>query len=142
VILNPGGPAGSFSGASCYNWGIYKASKQVELCEDLIRWVEDEKRFEEYMQASIGQAGPVYKKRVDNPYWKSDPNFQGMLQNVLRGTWPGYPGPLTPAAIEVQAQYILCDMAGRVVVGGLSPEAALKESHKRVEEIHRIRSRS
>ncbi len=140
VILTPGGPAGSFLAAGCYNWGIFKASKHVELCEDLIRWVEDEKRFEEYMQASIGQAGPVYKKRGENPYWK-DPSLQGMLQNVLRGVWPGYPGPITPAAIEVQAQYILCDMAGRVVVGGLSPEAALKEAHKRVEEIHRIRSR-
>jgi multiple sugar transport system substrate-binding protein len=141
VLLTPGGPAGSFSGPSCYNWGIFKASKLHELSEDLIRWVEDEKRFEEYMQASIGQAGPVYKKRVEHAYWKSDPNFQGMLQNVLRGTWPGYPGPVTPAAIEVQAQYILCDMAGRIVVGGLSAEAALKEAHKRVEDIHRIRSR-
>jgi hypothetical protein len=27
------------------------------------------------------------------------------------------------------------------VVGGLSPEAALKEAHKRVEDIYRIRSR-
>jgi ABC-type glycerol-3-phosphate transport system substrate-binding protein len=141
VILTPGGPAGSFVGAGCYNWGIFKASKLADLCEDLVRWVEDEKRFEEFKKASIGQAGPVYKKRAENPYWKSDPNFQGMLQNVLRGTWPGYPGPLTPAAIEVQAQYILCDMAGRVVVGGLSPEAALKEAHKRVEDIYRIRSR-
>ena len=142
VILNPGGPAGSFSGPSCYSWGIFKASKHADLAEDLIRWVEDEKRFEEYMQASIGQAGPVYKARVDNPYWKSDPNFQGMLANVLRGTWPGFPGPITPAAIELQAQYILCDMAGRVVVGGLSPEAALREAHKRIEEIHKIRSRT
>jgi ABC-type glycerol-3-phosphate transport system substrate-binding protein len=141
VILTPGGPAGSFSGPSCYAWGIFKASKHADLCEDLIRWVEDEKRFEEYMQASIGQAGPVYKSRVENPYWKTDPNFDGMLQNVLRGTWPGYPGPITPAAVEVQAQYILCDMAGRIVVGGLSPEAALKEAHKRVEDIYRIRSR-
>jgi len=141
VLLTPGGPAGSFSGPSCYNWGIFKASKHHELSEDLIRWVEDEKRFEEYMQASIGQAGPVYKQRAEHAYWKSDPNFQGMLANVLRGTWPGYPGPVTPAAIEVQAQYILCDMAGRIVVGGLSVEAALKEAHKRVEDIHRIRSR-
>jgi multiple sugar transport system substrate-binding protein len=141
VILTPGGPAGQFTAAGCYCWGTFKASKHVELSEDLIRWVEDEKRFEEYMQASIGQAGPVYKKRAEHPYWKSDPNFQGMLQNVLRGVWPGYPGPITPAAVEVQAQYILCDMAGRVVVGGLSPEAALKEAHKRVEDIYRIRSR-
>jgi multiple sugar transport system substrate-binding protein len=142
VILTPGGPAGQFTAAGCYCWGTFKASKNVELSEDLIRWVEDEKRFEEYMQASIGQAGPVYKKRAEHAYWKSDPNFQGMLQNVLRGVWPGYPGPITPAAVEVQAQYILCDMAGRVVVGGLSPEAALKEAHKRVEDIYRIRSRA
>jgi multiple sugar transport system substrate-binding protein len=139
VILTPGGPAGSFVAAGAYNWGIFQKSKHAELCEDLIRWVEDEKRFEEYMKASIGQAGPVYKSRAENLYWKSDPNFQGMLQNLLRGVWVGYPGPYTSAAVEVQAQYILCDMAGRVVVAGLSPEAALKEAHARVEEIYKIR---
>src|SRR5215831_10735376 len=124
---------------SAYNWGIFQKSKYSELCEDLIRWVEDEKRFEEYMKASIGQAGPVYKSRADNPYWKSDPNFEGMVANVMRSMWPGYPGPFSSAAVEVQAQYVLCDMAGRVVSGGLSPEAALKEAHARVEEIDKIR---
>jgi multiple sugar transport system substrate-binding protein len=141
VILTPGGPAGSFVFTGAYNWGIFKASKHAELCEDMIRWVEDEKRFEEFMKASLGQAGPVYKSRAENPYWKTDPNFEGMKENVLRSVWPGYPGPITPAAIEVQAQYILCDMAGRVVVAGLSPDAALKEAHKRIEDIYKIRSR-
>jgi hypothetical protein len=48
---------------------------------------------------------------------------------------------MTPAAAEVQGQKILTDMAGRVVVGGLSPEAAIKEAHGRVEEIYKIRSK-
>ena len=139
LVLTPGGPAGSFVGASCYNWGIFQKSKNAEICEDLIRYVEDEKRFEEYMKASIGQAGPVYKSRADNPYWKSDPNFEGMMQNVMRSMWPGYPGPFSSAAVEVQAQYVLCDMAGRVVSGGLTPETALKEAHGRVEEIYKVR---
>src|SRR5262249_12258272 len=104
-------------------------------------WGEDERGFDEYMKASIGQAGPVYKSRAENPYWKSDPNFQGMLQNLLRGIWPGYPGPFTAAAVEVQAQYVLCDMAGRVVVGGLSADAALKGAHARVGEISKIRGK-
>ena len=142
VIQTPGGPAGSFVLAGAYSMGIFKQTKNVELSEDLIRWIEDEKRFDEFRNASIGQAGPVYKARAESPYWKSDPNFEGMMQNVLRGVWIGYPGPVTAAAVEVQAQYILCDMAGRVVVGGLSPEAALKEAHARVEEIHKIRSRA
>ena len=142
VIQTPGGPAGSFVLAGAYSMGIFKQSKNAELCEDLIRWIEDEKRFDEFRNASIGQAGPVYKVRAESPYWKTDPNFEGMMQNVLRGVWIGYPGPVTAAAVEVQAQYILCDMAGRVVVGGLSPEAALKEAHARVEEIYKIRSRA
>jgi len=141
VILTPGGPAGSFFFAGAYNWGIFKATKHADLCEDLVRWVEDEKRFEEYMKACSGQAGPVYKSRAEHPYWKTDPNYEGMKENILRSVWPGYPGPITPAAIEVEAQYVLADMAGRIVVGGLSIEAALREAHKRVEDIHRIRSR-
>jgi ABC-type glycerol-3-phosphate transport system substrate-binding protein len=142
VIQTPGGPGGSFVTGGGYSMGIFKQTKNVELCEDLIRWIEDEKRFDEFRNASIGQAGPVYKARAESPYWKSDPNFEGMMQNVLRTVWIGYPGPVTAAAVEVQAQYILCDMAGRVVVGGLSPEAALKEAHARVEEIYKIRSRA
>ncbi len=139
LVLTPGGPAGSFVGSSCYNWGIFNKTKHADLCEDLIRWMEDEKHFNEYLQVSIGQAGPVYKARVDNPYWKSDPNFEAIVQNILRSVTYGHPGPMTPAAVEVRAQHILTDMAGRVVTGGLSPEAALKEAHARVEEIHKAR---
>jgi ABC-type glycerol-3-phosphate transport system substrate-binding protein len=138
-VLTPGGPAGSFVGSSCYNWAIFQKSQQAALAEDLIRWVEDGKRFEEYMKASTGQAGPVYKGRVDHSYWKSDPNFDAMVQNILRSVNLGYPGPMTPAAAEVQGQKILTDMAGRVVVGGLSPDQALKEAHKRIEEIYKMR---
>ena len=139
LVLTPGGPAGSFVGSSCYNWGIFSKSKHADLCEDLIRWMEDEKHFNEYLQVSVGQAGPVYKGRVDNPYWKSDPNFEAMVQNILKSVNYGHPGPMTPAAVEVRAQHVLTDMAGRVVTGGLSPEAALKEAHARVEEIYKAR---
>ena len=142
LVLTPGGPAGSVVGGSCYNWGIFSKTKQAELCEDLVRYLEDPKRFSEYLQVSVGQAGPVYKGRADNPYWKSDPNFDAILQNILRSVMPGHPGPMTPAAVEVEAQYILCDMAGRVVTGGLSPEAALKEAHARVEEVWKIRGKA
>ena len=45
-------------------------------------YLEDEKRFEEFMKASIGQAGPVYKSRADHPYWKTDPN------TVAKTGWP------------------------------------------------------
>jgi multiple sugar transport system substrate-binding protein len=139
LVLTPGGPAGSFVGASCYNWGIFQKSKYADLCEDLIRYMEDEEHFSEYMRVSVGQAGPVYKKRTEDPYWKSDPNFTAIMQNIIRSVPAGYPGPMTPAAVEVGAQRTLTDMAGRVVTAGLSPEAALKEAHARVEQIYKER---
>ena len=139
LVLTPGGPGGSFVGASCYNWGIFQKSKYAELGEDLIRYMEDEERFSEYMKVSIGQAGPVYKKRTEDPYWKTDPNFNAILQNILRSVTLGYPGPMTPASVEARAQHVLTDMAGRVVTAGISPEAALKEAHARVEEIYKAR---
>jgi ABC-type glycerol-3-phosphate transport system substrate-binding protein len=142
LVQTPGGPAGAFNNASCYNWAVFQNSKHADMAEDLVRYMEDEKRFAEYMQVSVGQAGPVYKGRLDHPYWKSDPNFDAIVKNIMRSVPTGYPGPMTPAAVEVQAQYILPDMAGRVVSAGLSPEAALKEAHARVEQIHKIRSRA
>jgi len=139
LVLTPGGPAGSFVGSSCYNWGIFQKSKYADLGEDMIRYLEDEERFAEYMKVSVGQAGPVYKKRTEDPYWKSDPNFTAIMQNIIRSVPTGYPGPVTPAAVEVYAQNTLTDMAGRVATAGLSPEAALKEAHARVEEIYKAR---
>jgi multiple sugar transport system substrate-binding protein len=139
LILTPGGPAGSFVGSSCYNWGIFQKTKYADLCEDMIRYLEDEERFSEYMKVSVGQAGPVYKKRTEDPYWKSDPNFNAIMQNIIRSVTAGSPGPMTPAAVEVGAQHILTDMAGRVITAGLSPDAALKEAHGRVEEIYKSR---
>ncbi|HET7340626.1 MAG TPA: extracellular solute-binding protein [Methylomirabilota bacterium] len=142
LVLTPGGPAGSVVGGSCYNWGIFNKTKYADHCEDLVKYLEEPAHFNEYLQASVGQAGPVYKGRADNPYWKSDPNFDAILQNILRSVMPGHPGPMTPAAVEVEAQYILCDMAGRVVTAGLTPEAALKEAHARIEDIWKLRSKA
>jgi len=139
LVLTPGGPSGSFVGASCYNWGIFQKSKYAELGEDMIRYMEDEEHFTEYVKVSVGQAGPVYKQRTEDPYWKSDPNFNAIMQNILRSVPAGSPGPITPAAVEVGAQHILTDMAGRVVTAGVNPEAALKEAHARVEEIYKVR---
>ena len=70
LVLTPGGPGGSFVTSSCYNWAIFQKSKHAELCEDLIRWLEDEKHFNEYMQVSVGQAGYVFYLIVVKPLWK------------------------------------------------------------------------
>ena len=141
LILTPGGPAGCFVTSSCYNWAIFQKSKHAELAEDLIRWIEDEKRFEEYLEG-LGRPG---RPGLPGARGQSVLEVGSELRRACSRTSSsacriGHPGPITPAAAEVHGQKILTDMAGRVVVGGLTPEAALKEAHARVEEIHKIRS--
>ena len=84
-VLTPGGPAGSFVGSSCYNWAIFQKSQQAELAEDLIRWVEDEKRFEEYI-AGLGRPGrPRVQGRASTTRTGSPTRTsRRMVQNILR----------------------------------------------------------
>ena len=89
---------------------------------------------------SVGEAGPVYKGRVDQPVLEVDPNFDAMVQNILRSVnRPALPVHMTPAAAEVHAQNILIRHGRPVVVSAtLSPEAALKEEHHaQDQQIHR-----
>jgi ABC-type glycerol-3-phosphate transport system substrate-binding protein len=141
LVRTPAGPAGSFVASGAYSWGLSggQTPGQAQLSLDMVRWVENETRFSEYVRAARGLAGPVYKAQAEHPYWKEGPNSEAVLQNILHGVHPGYPGPMTLAAADVQAQNVLADMAGRVVTGGYSPEVALKEAHQRVEEIYSMR---
>ena len=143
VILTPGGPAGSFSGPSCYSWGIFKASKHRRpLPRTSFAGWRTKSASTSTCRRRSARRGPCTRRGWTTPTGRRIRTSTAWCRTSSAAPDPDIPGRCTPAAIEVQAQYILCDMAGRVVVGGLSPEAALKEAHKRIEEIHKIRSRA
>ena len=54
-------------GSSCYNWAIFQKSQRPDLAEDLIRWIEDEKRFAEYVEVSVGQGLLIVGKGQVHP---------------------------------------------------------------------------
>jgi len=85
-----------------------------------------------------GGAGLQVARRA--PVLKTDPNFHGMLRTSCAAV-DRVSGAEHAGRHRVQAQYILCDMAA-AGDGRLSIDAALKEAHKRVEDIYRIRSRA
>ena len=137
LIRMPRGPAGAFSRMTLCYLGVFKKTEYPELAKDLIRYVLTQPRITEYMEVSLGQAAPTYHDLANMPYWRQDENFKAILENALISVLPGSPGPLTAAAAEVYARHLYTDMCGRVIVGGLSPEKALDEATKRIEEIYR-----
>jgi multiple sugar transport system substrate-binding protein len=131
----PAGPNGAFTVSNPNNWVVFKNSKNPELAKDLIRYLEDEKQFSAYLRASVGQAAPVYKKRFNDPFWKSDPNFEAILASMKNSRPFGYPGPVTKAVIEIEGRNLLTSTASQVVSGGSTVDQALDDVSTQVADI-------
>lgn len=132
----PGGPAGAFSRMTLWHWGIFKKTKQSKLAKDLVKYIMSPKNLKEYTESALGQAAPVYNDIAKLPYWEQNENFKAVLENARISVLPSDPGPMTAAAAEVYARHIYTDMCSRVVIGGLTPEKAMAEATKRIEEIY------
>ncbi len=131
----PAGPKGAFTVSNPNNWIIFKNTKNADLAKDLIRYLEDDKQFSAYLKASVGQAAPVYNNRFNDPFWKTDPNFEAILTVMKNARALGYPGPVTKAVVEVEGRYLLCDTASQVVSGGATVDQALDDAAAKVEDI-------
>jgi len=90
--------------------GVFQKSKYHELAEDMIRWVEDEKRFEEYMKACSGQESVYSRERPS--YWKSDPTTKACCRTSCAACGPAIPARSRPQRSRCRRSTWLCDMAG------------------------------
>ncbi len=136
ITRMPGGPAGAFSRMTLWHWGIFKKTKQSALAKDLVKYIMSPKNLREYTESATGQAAPVYNDIAKLPYWQQNENFKAVLENAKISVLPSDPGPMTAAAAEVYARHIYTDMCSRAIVAGLTPEEALAEATKRIEEIY------
>ncbi|BDG60201.1 ABC transporter substrate-binding protein [Caldinitratiruptor microaerophilus] len=136
LSVTPAGPKGNFTADNSWNFGIFKKTQHPDLCKDLIEYIMSPEQWKEYMTNSIGQAAPLYKLHAEDPYWKTDPNFEAIMQNGMYARLPGYPGPITAAAAEVRAQHVLTDMASSVLQG--TPiDQAIQAAKRKIESIYK-----
>ena len=127
-----------------YNWGIFKASQERRAGrgpDPLGRGREALRGVHERVRRP---GRPRLQERApSNPYWKTRPELRGhaaehparrvdRLSRARSRRRPSRCRPSTSCATWRAGWWS----------GGLSPEAALKEAHERVEEIYRIRSRA
>lgn len=137
VLPWPAGPAGRVTTSIPYSWGVFDNGdpEKVELAKDLIRYLEQPENFQEYVDVSVGQAGPVYENRFEAEYWSQDPNFEAILTSIRDGVVLGFPGPISLAAVEAEGRQSLVDAAGNAVLGGFSVEEALTLLEEALTEI-------
>jgi multiple sugar transport system substrate-binding protein len=132
----PAGPKGRFTTVSTSVWGVMNWSKNVPAAKAFLE--EYYANFTETVKASEGYNQPLLKefRKKPMPIIGEDPKLQ-ILQDfdqVARAA--GHPGPVTPAAGEVESNWIIPLMIGRAIQGG-NVDEAVERAASQIETIYK-----
>jgi multiple sugar transport system substrate-binding protein len=136
MLAMPAGPAGRATLANTLYLGVFKKGKNPELGKELIRYLMKPENQFAWMEASEGQASPISRKGVEHKFSWYIPAYENAQKGAEIAKNHGYPGPVTRAAVEVSAQWVLPDMAAQVIVGKVPPKKAIEEATKTIKEIY------
>jgi len=132
----PKGPAGRMVITEGYGFSIFKWTKNPDLAKDLLSYILSEDVLKEFYVASEGFNMPTNSHYLDMPVYSNDPNLKVIVDSLPFGHAFGWPGPVNRAAAEVWAKYILVDIFTRILLDDLTPEEALQEATKKIEDIY------
>lgn len=132
----PAGPAGTPSMMDTYGLGIMKYSENQDLAKDLLRYLYQPENLEAFYNAGMGFQNPTIEKYTTMDVFTSDPKLQTITELLATAHAPGWPGPVTRAVAEIEAQGILPDMVARVLVDDITPEESVAEATQRIEDIY------
>lgn len=131
----PAGPKGRFTPVSPSVWSVMNWSKSASAAKALI--ADYYTVYSDAVKASEGYNQPLLKdfRKKPMPILGEDPRLT-ILQDfdqVARAT--GHPGPPTPAAAEVESNWLIPLMIGRAVQGNVDDAVAWAAS--RIEQIYK-----
>ena len=130
----PAGPKGRFSFGIGEPIVIPSYGKNIPLVKDLIRYLCTQQQYEAVVQEMSGFRAPVYKDNAKMAMWK-DPSNKTILDVAPYTYPPGYPGPITNAALQTAGEFVLAKMVGRVLADNWTPDRAIAEAVQKVQQI-------
>ncbi len=119
------GPAGRRSIGITLSFGIPTYSKNADIAEEYIEFLLDKEQFSPWLAVGSGMHGGVLRAYDDDPFWETDPRIKGFKDNAKYIHLPGYPGPPTREAAEIQSKFIIVDMFAKAIQGTPTKEAIL-----------------
>lgn len=132
----PKGPAGRFGNASSQGLGIPLYSENKELAIDFLRYMYTSERLKRITMETSGGATMMLNDVVkDLPIW-DDPDLRALLDISKVSYLIGYPGKITRAASAVRSEFVLVNVAARMLIEDLSPEETVQLATKEVKEIY------
>jgi len=138
ALPHPGGPDGRRMWALTMSFGIFKNSKDPDAAMSFIAHLVSPEETLSVMRESHGQFTPVLDKARDasKDYFNKNENYRTFGRAAEWATHPGWPGPVTPAAAEVQASNVLTDAPAKVIVDKWSVDQAIDWEDKKIKDIY------
>lgn len=132
----PAGPKGQFASAGTrVAWAVFNKSPEDKqaMGRDLLRYLMEPAQFEPWIAKAF--AAPAVKQYESMDIWK-DPQRAGFLEGAKNGIMTGYPGPITPAASELDSRVPVVSMILRVLVDKFSVDDAIAEAEKVANDVY------
>jgi multiple sugar transport system substrate-binding protein len=123
ISNTPAGPKGRFASVSVSTWGIMSWSQNVPAAKAFL--TEYYANYLAGMKAAEGYNQPLLKefRKKPMPIIGEDPRLTILQDFDEAARVSGHPGPPTPAAAEVEQNWIIPLMMGRAVQSGDANEA-------------------
>jgi len=115
---------------------IPKAAKNVDVAKDFLKYLIQPKVCGEYLKVGLGRNIPAMPSIVkSDPWWFEDPHRKAYVNSCLLGpTLPAF-WVYNPAYAKVQNEHVSGVAQADIMIGGITPQAAVDKLSKRVEEI-------
>jgi multiple sugar transport system substrate-binding protein len=138
ALPHPAGPDGRRMWSIAMSFGVFKTSKDPDAAMNLVGHLLSPEETLRVMRASYGQVTPVLDKAraASKEYFNKNENYRNFGRAVEWFVATGWPGPLTPAAAEVQASNVLTDAPAKVIVDRWSVDQAIDWADKKIKEIY------
>lgn len=134
VLTRPKGPAvkTALTGGQLGYLSIYRGAKNADMARETVKYLLQPEQWFKIATQAGGLILPAFEAHWKNDFWKSDPNFAQLEQQVRDPSGYNqtyYPGPSNPALDAGVAGKVLETMMASIIQKGQSVADAVKEAN-------------
>jgi len=129
----PAGPKGPFVSATGIAM-VVPNSDNLDLAKGLVQCLETPANYKSLLSEMQGFRMPAYIDTADMKLW-NDPLMKPLQANLPISYLPGYPGPVSPQALQAYMQKVLAGMVGHVLADKWDNDKAIADAVTKLQTI-------
>jgi multiple sugar transport system substrate-binding protein len=123
--------------ANTLNAMVFKHSKYPNAAKEYLRFMMEADQYDQWLTQCLGYWAHPLLAFDQSDCWKQDPKILPYRDAQKMTFWDGYQGPISAAAAQATAEYVLVQMCAAVCSGQATPEDGAKEAERRLKRIYK-----